>query len=141
MENQIKISSSVTKIKVNESGDTIELNLNDQEFVARLVETTKQFEADARELNKKHSANDDLEAVAKASIDLCRNWKSALDNLLGEGTCEKVFGPITPGVDAFAEFFSQLGDILAREQTSFAKTRGEKIAKYTAKYQKYHKGG
>lgn len=141
MENNIRISRSLTKITVNENGDTIELDLNDQEFVSRLVQTVTHFEEEAQELKKAHSNSDDLEMVANASIELCRRWKTDLDELLGDGTCEKVFGPITPGVAAFADFFDQLGDILNREQRERTKIQNEKVKKYTEKYAKHHKGG
>lgn len=138
MENAIKINRAITTVTVNEAGDTITIDLDDQEFISRLVETMGKFETEAKELQAAHGENTDLKAVASASIDLCRHWKTALDELLGEGTCEKVFGNITPSVAAFADFFDQFGDILRREQGNVLTFQSEKVKKYIEKYAKYH---
>lgn len=141
LENAIKINRSITTITVNEAGDKITLDLDDQEFISRMVESVEQFGREANELKATHEKNNDLKAVAAASIDLCRRWKTALDELLGNGTCEKVFGNVTPGVVAFADFFDQLGDILRKEQFNRVITQNEKVKKYTEKYAKRHKEG
>lgn len=139
MNNTISVSKTVTKVILNENGDFIELNMDDQTLPVKLADLAKVFEDAARDFEAKREEFGDgtggAIAAARLNLEMCENLQKEIDAVLGEGVCSKVFGPITPGISAYVEFFSQLQDIM----DAAGEGRRKRIEKYTAKYAKYRK--
>ena len=95
-------------------------------------DATRDFEAKRAEFG---DGTDGAIAAARLNLEMCENLQKEIDAVLGEGVCSKVFGPITPGISAYVEFFSQLQDIM----DAAGEGRRKRIEKYTAKYAKYRK--
>jgi len=150
MSNEMKlnVSSNVKRIQVNDAGEYITLNLDDQSLIPRLLELMKDFEAASKEHTSRaaeidamaEDADDDrmakVAAEAEFNLEICTTLKQKVDDAFGDEVCRKVFGDIVPGVSAFAEFFDQLGSLMKQfgaERTAEAQKR---IAKYTDKYKK-----
>lgn len=139
MNNTISVSKTITKVILNENGDFIELNMDDQTLPVKLADLAKVFEDAARDFEAKCAEFGDgtggAIAAARLNLEMCENLQKEIDAVLGEGVCSKVFGPITPGISAYVEFFSQLQDIM----DAAGEGRRKRIEKYTAKYAKYRK--
>ena len=137
---KITLQSGVKRIQVNENGDCITFDTRDQGFLAEMVALTKYFEAkrpEYREIEAMPSSTQE-EQIARAAaacdfnMKVCEHLKQQVDNIFHDEVCRKVFGNITPTVDAFAEFFLQLAPIVRTAQAE----RQEKVRKYTDKYRR-----
>ena len=139
MNNTISVSRAITKVILNENGDFIELNMDDQALPVKLADLAKVFEYAARDFEAKCEEVGDgtggAIAAARLNLEICENLQKEIDAVLGEGVCRKVFGSITPGISAYVEFFSQLQGIM----DAAGEERRKRIEKYTAKYAKYRK--
>lgn len=148
-EMMLSVSKNIKRIKVNEAGEYITLNFDDQSLLPRLVDLMKEFEAVADEYTIKSAEigtmpeDTQRERIAKISteakftMEICTQLKQKVDAAFHDEVCRKVFGDITPSVSAFAEFFDQLGGLLRK----FAAERDEEFKRKTAKYtEKYNRG-
>lgn len=140
MNNTISVSKAITKVILNENGDFIELNMDDQTLPVKLADLAKVFEDAARDFEAKREGFGDgtggAIAAAKLNLEMCESLQKEIDAVLGEGVCSKVFGPITPGISAYVEFFSQLQNIM----NSAWDERRKRIDERVKKYAKYDKG-
>lgn len=144
----INVSKNIKRIKVNEDGEFIILNLDDQAVIPRLIGLMKEFEAAADEYTKKSAEiadlpeetaeehNSKIAASAAFNLEVCTMLKQKVDEAFQDEVCRKVFGDITPSVTAFAEFFAQMGELLGKFSKEFAEERQQRIRKYTEKYHK-----
>lgn len=140
--NRINVASEAVKITVNDAGETITLNLQDQRFMHTVTALVSEFTENAQAYKAKcekiaampHDTNEEkfaqLTAVAAVSNEICSMLKEKVDNVFGADTCKKVFGDIVPSIDAFADFFNQLSEIIAERSS----VRMEKLRQYTEKY-------
>lgn len=140
--NRINVASEAVQITVNDAGDTITLNVQDQRFMHTVTALVSEFTENAQTYKAKceeiaampHDTNEEkfaqLTAVAAVSNEICSMLKEKVDNVFGTDTCKKVFGDIVPSIDAFADFFNQLSVIIG-ERCSF---RMEKLRQYKEKY-------
>lgn len=133
----IRVNTSVKKIEVNDNGDYITLNFSDNslpdrffamlERVQKLAEDAKSREADIRAQSEGNGGNRARE-LAALYCGLHEGIMAETDALLGENTCQKVFGNIVPGIELFDEFFAQLIPFFE----DYARERAEKLSKYSA---------
>jgi len=107
---KIRVNSGIA-IEVNDAGDTITINAEDQSFIDRfygmiekLQEMTKEMEASEME---KKGERDSL----KIMIERTREIMKDIDDLFGADSCKKVFGDIVPSAYLIADFFDQLTPI------------------------------
>ena len=140
--NRINVASEAVQITVNDAGDTITLNVQDQRFMHTVTALVSEFTENAQAYKAKcekiaampHDTNEEkfaqLTAVAAVSNEICSMLKEKVDNVFGADTCKKVFGDIVPSIDAFADFFNQLSKIIAER----CSVRMEKLRQYTEKY-------
>lgn len=105
MENSIRIDSGTKRIEVNDNGDVILLPLGDDGFVRDFYKLVDSFREKAQTVTV--DENDIVGSMDRVS-ELNAGLRDQTDKLFGEGSCKKVFGDITPGVDLFLEFFTQL---------------------------------
>ena len=144
----LNVSKNIKRIKVNEEGEYIELNLDDQTVIPRLVALMNEFENAADEYTQKaaeigelseetpQEAKAKISAAANLNLEVCTMLKQKVDEAFQDQVCKKVFGDVVPSVAAFAEFFAQFGELLSKFSKEIAEERKKRIGKYTDKYTK-----
>lgn len=141
---RVNVNQDVKIIEVNDSGDTISLNLGDISFTSRLLSLIQDFGTAAEKISGKVTelSGDDPEKLNKLmeladfNVNVCNTLKQRVDDVLGPDTCKKVFGDGTPGIPDFTDFFGQLMGIVNRFTGAQTEKRLEMISKYTDKYNK-----
>lgn len=135
----IRVNTGVKRIEVNDNGDFITMSLNDNDFLSRFFslyenvqKMAEESSAREREIQEQYKGSEDKLGLAKASYDLytqCgKDMMGEVDALFGDGTCNKVFGDITPTFDLYIEFFEQLTPYLQE----FAREKIQRMSKYSA---------
>lgn len=144
----LSVSRNVKRIKVNEAGEYIEVNLDDQAVIPRLVALMNEFEEAADEYTRKAAEIGELpeetpqeskakiSAAANLNLEVCTMLKQKVDEAFHDRVCNKIFGDVIPSVAAFAEFFAQFGELLSKFSKEIADERKKRIGKYTDKYTK-----
>ncbi len=142
MRDKITIGSTAKKIAVNDAGEYIVLDARDQRFMTELLDLVQNFKGMEQVyqdgLDKINAMPTDTEeqrvakcaAACKFNSDVCEDLRQRVDKLFKDDVCRKVFGPITPGVYEFAQFFEQLAPIVKQAQEE----RAARIRKYTDRY-------
>ena len=100
-----------------------------------LIEAAEQGGFDVLSMPVERTQEEQIARAAAAcdfNMKVCEHLKQQVDNIFHDEVCRKVFGNITPTVDAFAEFFLQLAPIVRTAQAE----RQEKVRKYTDKYRR-----
>ncbi len=131
---EIKSSSYIKKIKVNDNDEYIEINLNDSELLENYTNMVQEISNYSKTeiLNEEKEANsddieeansDDIEETInsiKKSLSIHKKIAETVDKYIGEGTCVKVFGVKYPTADSVFEF-------LVGYQGLIEKFTGEKL--------------
>lgn len=140
----LMITRGAKRIKVNEQGEYITLNFDDQAFLPRFLTLMQEVEemvaegsAKETELNAMSEADEKefiakIKAKADYDLQVCRKLAEKVDEAFNDNVCQKVFGNIVPSVALFAEFFAQLKTLVE----GFAKESTEKMRKHIGKYEK-----
>ena len=144
----LRVERQAKKIQVNDQGEYIVLNLDDQQFLPELLGLMNDFkgiaeknENRAREIDEMPDGTD-KEYMAKAeksaafNLEVCEELKQRVDQTFHDDVCRKVFGDIVPSIAAFAEFFDQLGELIKKFTEERRVAQNERVAKYTTKYHK-----
>lgn len=137
---ELKFNTGVKSFAVNGVPDVFSINPTDTDFVERIFDTFR--ELDERQQKK------DAEAPKlgdREAFELAREYdaemRTAIDKLLGEGVCAKVFGGMNvyayaDGLPVWTNFMFALLDecdtAFAREQ----KATNPRLKKYLDKYKK-----
>lgn len=110
MENKIRVNSGIV-VEVNDNGDTITVNAEDQGFIDKFFGLNENLEKITAEIQteelKKKSEREQLHYM----IDKTKEIMEGIDQLFGEDACRKVFGEIIPNPYLIADFFEQLTPI------------------------------
>lgn len=122
---RISITSGAKKIEVNDEGEYIILPVGDDSFIKRFYEIMDELQAKAAGIEMN---DEDILGSINAVVDIDEKLRIKVDELIGEGTCRKVFGDMLPGLDMFIEFFAAILPFLEEHQ----KARIEKMNKYSA---------
>lgn len=113
----IRVSQGHIPIEVNDKGDTIELR-TDADFLKeclRLQHTFKESkDAYDKVLDDPAATLEQQEAVIDQMF---QATDSAIDQLFGAGSCDKIFPP-KRNAQQYGEFFDQLTDIIVQQQKS-----------------------
>lgn len=137
---KLRVTSHAKRIEVNDGGEYITLNLDDQAFAPALMAIIDGFNAKipeyenrARELDgapaeTEQEKMDKLRRVMAFNLAIHQELKEQVDGVFHDEACRKVFGDIVPPVEAYAEFFTQLTPFIQQ----YAKERGEKMGQYSA---------
>lgn len=130
---RLNLNRKVIRIEVNDDGDYIELNFGDADLPNRFMQLysnlqtrLEKLKEDAAALEGDDKIKEQLEYYSTAH----REIMADIDNLLGEGTCKKVFGDIVPDVDLVRELFEQLIPIINKYSAKFSPAQ-----KYSAQRQ------
>lgn len=120
MEN-IRVNRGIT-VCVNDNGDTICIDVDNTLFAekyARLVERMEEI-SNSIDTDKEMSTTE----LIKTVVDKMKEVTVEVDNLFGEGACEKIFGKdVIPAPYALMEFFEQITPIIEK----YTKAREDKI--------------
>ncbi|MCM1112869.1 MAG: hypothetical protein NC399_06400 [Muribaculum sp.] len=107
---EIRLRQGV-KVKVNEQGDTITLNVEDQQFSERFYSLLERLSAAEDYLKSPEVKEMTEHEQLKESIRLTREIMGEMDVIFGEKSCKKVFGDIVPNMYLIADFFRQIDPI------------------------------
>lgn len=122
---KIKINNGTKRIEVNDNGDYIELPMRDQSFPTRFFAFVDKIIARYEGIGKEEvdlmSAEEQYRKMNEVAVE---NMKD-IDELLGEGTCKKVFGDIVPDDFIIIEFFEQITPFIHK----YSKERRNEIKK------------
>lgn len=141
MDKVIYEKKGIKRIQVNEQGDYIELDLMDIELPFKADNTRKElirqnniFKNRCKALEKQYKDNKDLLRVNeyKAEIDFCNKCREILDNFLGKGACQKIFGD-TNRYGMFDDYFEQLAETLGTLEVDIKAIKEELMQKYKDK--------
>lgn len=152
MDLSLNVKQNIKRIKVNDAGEYISLNFDDQTLIPRLYGLIDYFGTVAQEHQREADAlanmpeenqgerNEKIAAFAALQLESCEKLKAKVDEAFRDNVCQKVFGDIVPSVAAFADFFLQLGALVSGFEKDIVEQRfeairtSEKVQKYTGKY-------
>lgn len=144
----LNISRQAKKIKVNDRGEFITLNFGDQRFIPELLalmdELTKSqpdniarsAEIDAMPEGTREESLAKIAANTAFNLELCTYLQRRVDEIFRDDVCRKVFGDVVPSLDAFYEFFDQLGEVIRGFKRELDEDLQKRIGRYTDKYTK-----
>lgn len=127
---KIRVSRGIV-VEVNDEGETIRINAEDQMFVNRFYDLIERLEKTQKDMEE-HKDKEEREQLS-IMIEKTREIMDEIDGMFGYGACVKVFGDIVPSVYLIADFFDQLIPIV----TAYADDRQKQIE---AKYNSHRKG-
>lgn len=117
---EIKSSSYIKKIKVNDNDEYIEINLNDSELLENYTNMVQEISnySKTEVLNEEAEVNSDSieETISsiKKSLSIHKKIAETVDKYIGEGTCVKVFGVKYPTADSVFEFLVEYQDLIEK---------------------------
>lgn len=117
---EIKSSSYIKKIKVNDNDEYIEINLNDSELLENYTNMVQEISNYSKtEVSNENTEvnSDDIEETInsiKKSLSIHKKIAETVDKYIGEGTCLKVFGVKYPTADSVFEFLINYQDLLEK---------------------------
>jgi hypothetical protein len=116
MEKLVRNNDNIVKIEVNDEGEIITLNLADRDFPKRFYTLYENLTKRIEEYEKQRNAKEEMSIAEEidADLEMHKAMMVDIDNLLGTGTCRKVFGNIVPDVDAVTDFFEQIIPIIQK---------------------------
>lgn len=142
MSDSIRISNVPGRktVEVNDSGDTIVLELGSLKFMGELLAIFKEFGEGAKTISAQlESADerslDEISKIAEQADEVCAKIAAKVDGLFGDGTCRKVFGNTVPGIYELTDFLGQVGELIRKFGAESAEIN-QKIAKYAEKYRR-----
>lgn len=132
MENMEKQKIRVTQgivIEVNDAGETIKVNVEDNMFLERFCGLMDEFQKVADELDSENVKKMELRDHVSLMIDRTKLIMSHIDEIFGDGCCRKVFGDTIPGPYLIADFFDQLQPIAEKYMDARQKEISRKYSK------------
>lgn len=108
---EIKVKSWIKKIKVNDNGDFLCVNLADSDFMKALFEFAEQADKKFKQLKEDQKNKTEVERI-KMNLEFNNDIANRTDEILGKDTCLKVFNVKIPFAMDITEFLNQLIDIL-----------------------------
>lgn len=122
---QIRLSKG-TVIEVNDEGETIVMQTDDQQFVEKFYGLTERIDTIQKKLNTDDAKGMSEHEQLKVLIGETKGLMEEIDGLFGSGSCRKVFGDIIPNPYLIADFFEQLKPIVKRHVDARQKKLAEK---------------
>ena len=125
--NKIRVQSGI-RVEVNDEGEFIIINIDDQNFISRFYGIIEKLEDVKKKVNS-HKSKDTRENL-EFYIEQIKEIMVSIDELFGEESCRKIFGDIVPSPVLIADFFEQITPVVEQ----YAKKRRAAIS------QKYGRG-
>lgn len=138
---EIRFSTGVVEVPVN-GGRTIRFNPTDVGFLDTLYGLLAKVDAIDKETAKKREKTEDVSKVFDYMRASDKRMREAVDAMFGEGFSDDVFNGVrlvaqADGLSVLENFVFAVFDQMDESVTKNMAKRGERIAKYTAKYEKY----
>ena len=136
----LNISNGLKEYNIN-GKCTVLFNPTDPNFVGRIFDTFDQLDKEHDEYSKTIRDETDGAKIFEIAREMDRDMRARIDDVLGEGVCEQVFGTISvyaaaDGLPLWANLMlaiiDEMDDSFAREK----KASNPRIKKYTEKYSK-----
>lgn len=142
----IRANTGLTEIEVNDNGDKIQFSISDNVFLAGFSDFTKWFLESKDKVDKLRGQSggvaetDDIEkslsnfeSVFSAQEELSKQTLDKLEDMFGEGTCEKIFGDISPT-------FVCVADVVFQLMAEISEITKKDTLFYESKYSRNRKG-
>lgn len=130
--NSLRVTRGI-EIEVNDEGEKITLNVENQNFIDDFYGLMERLDETAKEMASSGVTSLPKREQVRALIERTKPIMSDIDRLFGEGCCRKVFGDIIPSPYLIADFLEQLTPIAEQ----YMDERQKAIAK---KYNRDRKG-
>lgn len=131
--NKIRINSGIV-VEVNDAGETITVNVEDQQLVARFYQMIEKLDAIKANVEAAGLQGTKEGEKIQFMIEQSKEIMAEIDAVFGAECCRKVFGDIVPNPYLIADFFDQMTPVIKQ----YTDKRRESIA---AKYSRKRKGG
>lgn len=112
----IKANTGLATIEVNEKGDKISFFLSDNEFIKKFFDFVEWFQKSCEEISQtnKSYTEDDFLAIFNKQKELSDTAIEMLEKIFGEGTCEKIFGQMSPVYICVVDVVAQLSEEVSK---------------------------
>lgn len=128
---EIKVKNWNKKIKINDNGDFIEVNVSDITYISKLNKLSSDIQDIAKSI---HNVKDlDLDSLTEPHIKIANLLK---DFFKDDSICYKIFGIDYPSVDSVYDFLSQLSSYTEQFMEEKIKDSEEIKNKYIDKSKK-----
>lgn len=112
MEN-IRVNKGIV-IEVNDAGDTITINTEDQSLVDKFYGMMERLQEIKEEMEAPEMEKKGEREILKIMIERTKEIMKEIDNIFSEGSCKKIFGDIVPSAYLIVEFFDQMTPIVEK---------------------------
>lgn len=138
---ELHVDNGLRKIKVNDSGEYIEVSVNDSTFFDRFADLLVWLGAKEKEVvqfSEEHKTDDTtnpeaIRELVRKRTEAYRDCCQRLDILFGEGCCRKVFGDVVPDDILIMDFLDQIAPVIEE----LGRERNKKLS---SKYNRSRKG-
>lgn len=131
--NKIRVNSGIV-VEVNDNGDTITVNVEDQGFIDKMFGLYDRIESAAHEMDSKDIQSKSDREQLDIMITKTKEIMKDIDEMFGADACKKVFGDIVPNPYLIADFLDQLTPITEQYMD-------ERQKKISERYNRRRKGG
>lgn len=125
MNSSILIKRNIKKIIVNESGDFIELDLQDRNQYSSIINFVNQFVSKYKKLEQYKNWHE--------ICNVCEFFESQIDSIFGPETVRKIFNGVHPSIDSIILFMIEF----AKEFGKFRKEIEDNMSKSVDDFNKY----
>lgn len=138
---ELNFETGLVEFSVN-GGRSIRFNPSDVGFIENLYELIAKIDAISADMAKKKDKADDPAKLFDIVRGGDKRMRDAVDSLFGDGFCADVFHGVrltamAGGLTVLENFVFAIIDRMDDAVKENMAQRNDKIAKYTAKYQKY----
>ena len=130
--NEIRVNRGIV-VNVNDDGDTIVINTEDQRFMDNFLLLTEKLDKISKEANAPELESKSEREQLQYLMEKTKIIMADIDGLFGKDACKKVFGDIIPSPYLIADFFDQMIPIAE-------KYMDERQRKISQKYSNRRKG-
>lgn len=128
---EIKVKNWTKKIKINDNGDFIEVNVNDVTYISKLNKLNLDIQDIAKSIQNVKDL--DLDSLTEPHIKIANLLREFFKD---DSICNKIFGTDYPSVDSVFDFLSQLSSYIEQFMEEKIKDSEEIKNKYIDKSKK-----
>lgn len=143
MMEELRFETGLVEFSVND-GRIVRFNPSDLGFIETLYDLVAKIDAISSDMAKKKDKADDPAKFFDIARSGDKRMRDAVNSVFGDGFCEEVFDGVrvtamAGGLTVLENFIFAVIDRMDDSVKENMAQRNDKIAKYTAKYQKYAK--
>ncbi len=116
------------EIEVNDQGETIVVNVEDQNFIDRFYGLIGRLDEISKEMDSDAVKGLEERKQVQKLIDCTKELMADIDEMFGAECCRKVFGDIVPSPYLIADFFEQMTPIAEEYMDERQKTISKKYS-------------